>query len=457
MKLFSEKQAFAKAGNSASIISALKQGSRNEMDAQARHSTYEKLFSNYEEAKNEHFKMFSGTGSYAQTELLGNQYFNATLMGLAKSMAGYLSIERDMDQAIALLWYYDFENITAGNIALPNLGQDNLGGIEYEVRTAQNLSSQTNDFTYTKRLMPGSVRIVVTFGSTVYNITDDRSGVLLGNPGLLAATSLVNYETGLVRVNFASALPGGTNTIVVNAAENQTALQNDNRFQSDLKYIQVTTYPEVLTAEMNLVSIAAQKKAMGTNYMDVSISKLTELYTKKVNQKLVNAIVQQDAGNAVTINMAPTQFYDYRSILDKFTAQLVDVDTAMAIKSYKGVKATAYVVGTNVATIFRKLKQYGSFVEAPQSYINDLVGFYNGIPVLQHTDIDANTGFAVHKTSDGQLAPCLRGMFLPLTNTPAIGNFASVTQTAAGVFYQEKNQGIAPALQQRFTISGYVA
>lgn len=470
-----ESKLFSKLGSDKKIVDALTLGSgiygsqEAKQVAKMRHETYGKLFSNYEGLKKEFFKTYS---SYGQSDLLGNQYFNATLMGLAKSMAGYLSIERDMDQPKALLWYLDLEDVTNGYSAvLPNLGPDNLGtGSGYGTNlSVSSYFTATTGYSakvqFAKELLPGSVKIVMVIGGITYNIGDDKTGQLTGPSGLLQAVSgltspiiydpEINYATGQVQFNLASGIATSTaDTYTITAAANQTDVQGQNRFTTDWKSILVDTYPELLTVETNLAAIAAQKKAIGLQAQDISVSKLIELYTKMVNKKLVNAIQAQDAGNSITINLGVSgQFFDYRSNLDKFTAQLVDVDMALALKSYKGVKATSYVVGSTVAATFRKLKQFGSFIDSPQSYINDLVGFYNGVPVLEHTDIPANTGYAIHKTTDGQLAPTIRGVFLPLTNTPAIGNYNNVSQLGTGVFYQERNTGIAPALQQSFSIT----
>jgi hypothetical protein len=85
--------------------------------------------------------------------------------------------------------------------------------------------------------------------------------------------------------------------------------------------------------------------------------------------------------------------------------------------------------------------------------VNDLLGFYDGIPVLLHEGVASNKGFAIHKTIDGQLAPVGRGIFLPLTNTPTIGNYENPTQQATGVFYQQGNKSIVPELVQEFELN----
>ena len=57
--------------------------------------------------------------------------------------------------------------------------------------------------------------------------------------------------------------------------------------------------------------------------------------------------------------------------------------------------------------------------------------------------------YAIHKTPDGQMAPLARGIFMPLTDTPTVGNYANPTQMAAGIYYQEGIKTLANELVQR--------
>ena len=89
------------------------------------------------------------------------------------------------------------------------------------------------------------------------------------------------------------------------------------------------------------------------------------------------------------------------------------------------------------------------------TYISDLLGWYNGIPVLRSIDIKENPGegtfYAIHKTKDGQMAPLARGIYMPLTDTPTVGNYNNPTQMAAGIYYQEGTKYMAQELAQKVT------
>ena len=47
------------------------------------------------------------------------------------------------------------------------------------------------------------------------------------------------------------------------------------------------------------------------------------------------------------------------------------------------------------------------------------------------------------------MAPLARGIFMPLTDTPTVGNYANPTQMAAGIYYQEGIKTLANELVQR--------
>lgn len=443
---------------------ALVKSSRSAQDAQLRKGVYGKLFSQFNELK-EAYKQFSG---YTEIPLLSNQYFNATMASFVRSFAGFLSIERLMDQPTALLYFMDLLGVTDNRIVLPNIGPENLKGINGRFSTGSQMVAGTTSYSIStgKKLIPGSVVLTLVHAadpSKQIIIRDDREGNLLAPAGILEAGTVDYKAAG--RIDFTV---GAGFTIAANDSYSIVAYEDvagtpdwngtapgNNRFKMDMKNIMVTSEPDMLVAENNLMAMAAMQKAIGVNPQDVSGAKLTELYTKLINQKLVQALIRMHEGNILDFDLTGqmSNFHDFRSGLDLFSSCMVDVDTALAKKSVKGVKATAYVVGEKVANQFRKLADIGVFVDNTDStYINDLLGYYKGVPVLRHMDVGENEGYAVHKTADGQLAPTIRGIYLPLTNTPMIGNYNNPTQVAQGIYYQEANEPIVPELVQKFTL-----
>lgn len=458
-----ESRLFSEQANNAAFNRVLRAGSNSNRTAALRKDTYQKVFSRYNDMK-ESAKMFSGM---AEIPLLSNQYFNATMASYVRSFAGFIAIERDMDQPTALLYYMDLLGVTNNRTVLPNIGQENLKNINARFQVSSVLD-QTNDITTGKKLIPGSVVItLIPDGKTneAIEVKDDMKGNLLAPAGVLEIGEVDYTAAGKIKFKIATGNTtfthlGGTDKYSIIAYEdvagtpdwNGTAPGN-NRFKLDMQNVTITSEPDMLIAESNLMAMASMQKAIGVNPQDIAGAKLTELYTKLINQKLVHCITDSYQGSTVQIDPEPASFTDFNSRLNKFSSELIEVDAALAKKSVKGIFATAYIVGENVANYFRKLGQVGAFVDNRDStYINDLVGHYNGIPVLRHMDIGADEGYAIHKTSDGQLAPVMRGIYLPLTNTPSIGSYQNPTQVAQGVYYQEANAPIVPELVQKFQL-----
>lgn len=466
----SEIRMFSNYSNDAAWNEALITGSRSKKDAELRKGVYGKVFSRFNEMK-EAYKAFSG---YAEIPLLSNQYFNATMASYVRSFAGFLSIERDMDQPTALLWFLDLLGVVDNRIVLPNVGQENLDGINSKFSSSQAFTVGQAEYSIStsKKLIPGTIELafvkVSDPASPIY-VRDDRQGNLLAPAGVLEANAGgeagVNYQTGLITFTIGDGFTiatgdsfsiVGMEDVAGNPEFGTLTAGGHNRFKMDMKNIIVPSEPDMLVSENNLMAIAAMQKAISVNPQDVAGAKLTELYTKLVNAKLVKALTDSWVGTPHQIDTADfiDTFHDFNSRLDAFQSELVTVDTKMAGRSVKGVNATAYVVGENMGNWFRRLANTGNFVDnTGSSYINDLLGYYKGIPVLRHTDVGTNEGYAVHKTGDGQLAPLIRGIFLPLTNTPLIGNYNNPTQFASGVYYQEANKAIVPELMMKFTIN----
>ena len=280
-------------------------------------------------------------------------------------------------------------------------------------------------------------------------IRDDRRGKLLAPSGILAPNPdnkvEIDYNQGIITFTVGSSFNLAPNDTYAVIGYKDSAgspgfgtlnNQGNNRFNVDIKNI-------LVTAELD-ISVA--------NPQNVSGTKLTELYTQSINDKLVKAI--QTCWNGNTFEFDASIYNDSNSRLYEFQSALIDVDAELAKRSDKGISASAYVVGKKTANWFRKLASKDCFVyNTSSSYINDLLGYYNSIPVLCHTDVGVNEGYAIHKSEDGQLAPVMRGIFLPLTSTPSIGNYNNPTQFASGIYYQEAYEPIAPKLIQHFSIN----
>lgn len=469
IKTFSEVEAFADHVKDATFNSMLRGSSVSDEDKLRRQAVYSEVAERYNQLK-EDFKAFSG---YAEIPILSNQYFNASMASYVRSFAGFFTIERSMDQPTALLWYNDLLGVTDNRVVLGNIGTEDLKGINARFMTSASFVEGQTEYSIStnKKLIPGTVELQFIHAlepNKVITIKEDRNGNLLASPGVLAPNAdekpCINYATGLITFTVGDGFKIATNDVYTvlgyediagDPAFGQLTGPGNNRFKTDMKNIIVKSEPDMLIGENNLMAIAASQKAIGMSLEEITNLKLTELYTKLVNQKLAKGIIDSAMGNPVVIPMAQykTQFMDYGSRLDAFQADLVDIDTALAKRTLKATRATAYLVGEEMGNWFMKLKQSGNWTPNTEStYINDLLGYYNGVPVCRHTDVESKVGYAVHKTPDGQLAPLMRGIYLPLTQTPTVGNYNNPSQFAKGIYYQEANEPIIPELIQKFCI-----
>ena len=466
------------------MVSALINSSVSAEDARIRANEYAKMFSRNDEMKNVFGvgesanllqKTFSG---YAETPLLSTQYFNASVASYVSSFAGFMSIEKDFEQPNGLFYWFDVLGVTDMRSVIPNLGPDNyqdiqaMGSFQLEIPVAAEASYEA---LVGRKLIPGTVRVKVVTETEKFELVDDGQGKFMAVAGKLSAGD-VNYLNGRVNFTLATALTGdatkesllivgkedvtGTPSNTVGASN---AHQFDKRFVAKMQQIGLATVPDMLVAEYNIAALGAMKKATGADMATFLFTKLREIYTKVINYKLVSTLEEGYVGATMAdldltkaAGSSVQQFHDYRSQIDLFDAYLVNVESALAQKAVKGVTVTAYVAGAQASNQFQKGSSIGKWERnTKMSYINDLLGWYNGIPVLRSTDIKEAAGeatfYAIHKTADGQMAPLARGIYMPLTDTPTVGNYNNPTQMASGIYYQEGTKYMAPELVQKVT------
>ena len=459
------------------MAAALIGGSVSVTDAQCRMNEYAKMFSRSEEINNM-FQMpnllqknFSG---YAETPLLSTQYFNASVASFVSSFAGFMSIERDFEQPTGLFYWFDVLGVSDMRNVIPNMGPDNYQDIQSMGGFSDNLTVTTDtayEFLTGRKVIPGTIRVKVVTKNEKFELVDGGQGEFMAVAGKINASS-INYLNGKIEFTLGTALNPDEDTITVlgkedvtgtpsgcNGAENKRV--NDKRFTAKMQQLGLTTVPDMLIAEYNIASLGALKKATGSDMATFLFTKLRELYTKMINYRLVSTLEEGYQGTTMDdLDMSKTsmtaQFHDYRSRLDLFDNYLIDVEAALATKAVKGVTTTAYVAGNNASNQFQKGASIGKWERNTKAtYINDLLGWYNGIPVLRSTDIAEKAGegtfYAIHKTAVGQMAPLARGVYMPLTDTPTIGNYNNPTQMAAGIYYQEGTRIMAPELAQKVT------
>ena len=463
------------------MMEALTNSSRSVEDANIRSREYAKMFSRNDELK-EMFginnnpslvqKTFSG---YAETPLLSTQYFNASVASYVSSFAGFMSIERDFDQPNGLFYWFDVLGVTDMRSVIPNMGPDNLdiqafGNFDLEITPT---TSAAYSALVGRKIIPGTVRIKIKSATDSFELIDNGQGNFMSVANKIS-DGTINYLNGRIEFTLVTPLTADPNTesiLVVgkedvggtpcNTVGASNAHANDKRFIAKMQQIGLATVPDLLVAEYNIAALGAMKKATGSDMATFLFTKLRELYTKLINSKLVLTLEEGYIGNTLNdLDLSATstgieaKFHDYRSRVDVFDSYLINVESALATKAVKGVTTTAYVAGNQASNQFMKGGMIGKFEKnTKMTYINDLLGWYDGIPVLRSTDIAEAPGeanfYAIHKTADGQMAPLARGIYMPLTDTPTIGNYNNPTQMASGIYYQEGVKYMAQELVQK--------
>lgn len=472
------------------MMEALLNSSVSYQDANLRSKEYAKMFSRNDEMMNNIFgmgansnlmqKTFSG---YAETPLLSTQYFNASVASYVSSFAGYMSIEKDFDQPNGLFYWFDVLGVTDLRTVIPNLGPDNYQDINTMGNFSTNIQPNGSDLEYStvtgRKIIPGSVRVKITVKTSVedpglkYEMIDNGQGIFMAVPGVIGGACSINYISGAITITIDSATNINANaansTIEIVGKEDVTGTPtntngasnlhaNDKRFIAKMQQLGLSTVPDMLVAEYNIAALGAMKKATGSDMATFLFTKLRELYTKCINYKLISTLQDGYKGNTNKdldlgggVDALANKFHDYRSRIDLFDSYLINVEAELATKAVKGVKVTAYVAGNQASNQFQKGGMIGKWEpNTKMTYINDLVGWYNGIPVLRSTDIQETgktaTFYAIHKTEDGQMAPLARGIYMPLTDTPTVGNYNNPTQMASGIYYQEGTKYMAEEL-----------
>lgn len=393
--------------------------------------------------------------------LRGSTIYPATILSNVSSIAPIFSVERDMDTPNGDLQFMDFYNIIDNKQVLPNLGRD--GDFGENIKNADLsslLSSAEVEYQSASSFIPHSIKLTLVHGGVTYAITDNGAGTLLAAPGLLSAGT-VNYSTGAVNITFAEVKTGGT--LKLTAAMDLPSDNAIDKIGGESKYFHVTTEPIIIPLQRNIVTDAAMNKQGVLDPNELYANVIQSTYTKKINEKVVSAIVNAYEGDSYTADLSEFNLAGgrYDTFIRSFQSLLVDGEATLGEKTYKAAKVNGILAGAKIANVFQYMNEGEGWIPNNSlGYFKDLLGWYNGIPVVRWTN---NSGDAVrvgdydlyltHKTEDGQLAPVVRGMFLSPTDLPEIANFANPTQITNGMFSLEGVRPTTSKLAVKLTIT----
>ena len=484
---------FSEVKSNSDIMRKLASSSMGSNDLTQRLEAYQKAFSNLDA----HTRTFSGTTGLNQLGgLSGLEFVDVTVAAMVKSIVGFIAVERGMEQPRQMLAFLDLVtvgddekpvpsdiNVTGtlagqtrqGNpeVVARNIGRDMeydaaAGHWKSNVNSAQHVATFDGPSVASDKIeyldskgafVPGSLVVTVTeFDSATktvkdtFVITDNGQGELLAPAGRLKEGS-VNYRNGAIKILLGAQINQNFKYSIEVAYD--TPRKQINRVKDQLGYYELTAFPQSIVAENNLVSNIVAQRSMGIDLKDVLKRRVMETYLRLINQTAVSAL-NNYKGNTISVDLSghSVKLNGMDQFIYLFQHGLTQVDTELATRSFKSVRSSAYVVGIRVAEIFKQAKITGAFVENKESaYVEDLIGYYNGIPVIQSLHVKPFEGYAIHKTADGLMAPIARGIFLPVNDLPEVGNFNNPTQSASGIFSYEGVKFLTSDLVQKFSVT----
>lgn len=473
-----------------------------------RMDTYAQVCSNFDELMNRANKkarFTNSASSYADSADAVGQIsvgVDATIRAYVDSMAGFLCREESINAPNALVNIFDAYDAFDDTIISPNLGRVNVNKLRdgRPVSAVQSVTPGTA-LSYTiagGKVIPGSLRVRLTTvtgtkdsASVTVNVDDiiqggitliDQLGSILAAPGLLTAGT-IDYATGAVSLNVVAAtlatmLSLDTVTgldVVIEACIDMTRDAASTGVRTHIKGktvgFLVTTAPELLTYEANLIENISVSKTLGSDMQVYLSERLAELYTIRINTMIAEAIDNNYEGDTKVINFSTVSFDNTRSYSDYFYNKIIEIGQAAKEKVYRLGNPNVVLTGLKGLIPFLKLTSIGVFTRVKSSNVVGLNGYLDDVTPVLSTDIIKEDPNAVNpqqggengegifyfgfKSSDGTVAPLLRVIYLPLTTTPNVGNFDNPVQVSGGYYYAEACYTLYKEALQRVQVFGF--
>lgn len=439
------------------IENSLKFGSMSNVDAANRKATYDAVLGHAQSVRNLATKLGLFSAADNGSAELGVTLEEVSIRSYLDSFAGFLAVESPMTQMRQLFTYRDKVTKGTGRNILPNLGKQEPRGLNQEKQKhTLPLSGGTTTINTSKTIVPGSVRFVITLSGVKHEVIDDRKGNLLGAGGFLQTGSTVDYNTGAIELKL-TATPSGSDNAVLEYVEdvrNVTATSSQDRIKAVVRHYEIQAVANTFEYEYDLISNAITGKTTGADlFTDLDMT-VREEHQMSINDAIVRAIVEGYEGNTLQIDLSSFDLNagHFDSVIRNTHAGMTAVASSLGQKTYKAVDFTALVLGKDVADLFQSMTDSEFWVPNNTQFINGLIGFYKGKPVLRSLICDPKKGYAIHKTKDGKLAPVGYGILLPVTNLPVVGNFEGLSQVAGGIYSVEGCTLMTSDLVQAFEI-----
>ena len=424
--------------------------------ARKRNEVYNRVMANFFSVRDrmkESGMMFSSMD--LQEATMGVTLKEASLQAYLNSFAGYIAIERPLTQMKELLVYKDMITKGTGRVVMPFIGKQEPRTLAEKIQVES--ITQDNSLTLNMSIVPGSLMITMSNddGSKVTTVTDNRKGGLLGEGGVLATGSEINYATGELTLKLANT---EYTKAKINYSRDGVADESATRIKPRSNHFIIEAKINKFEYEYNIIQDALEAKTIGSSSAEDVKQAVRDEHQEAINNGLVETLIDNYAGTTLTISLdsfsVAAGMFD--SLIRTFKAGLTAVDSAIAAKCYKVIAATAYVVSNSLSDMFCCLDQDQDWVVNNTGFVNGLVGFYKGRAVLRHLVVDEKDGegygYAIHKTADGELAPVALGILLPATDLPLVGNYNNTSEVAGGIYSVEGVSMLTSDLVQKFKL-----
>lgn len=423
----------------------------------------------------------------------------ASLTSLVSSIAGLVALEKSVDMPNLTIYLPDLVSVTGAPPVYPVAGayQYSDTGISQQVlqfdATPSPAASSVTAAPFGTVGIPGlsrSYKLTITAidsngNKATYTILDSGDGQFLIPAPSVTVNGITITFPSQITIGYGSsnlAYGGAITTFTVSSSSNLTSVvftltfdadfpgqnaypanPNDTRLRLSMREFTVNTKQNKIEAEIDLFLVHGLQKSMNTDIVSLLTERLSNTLTDLINRYIAQVYVRQILPQAglITVDVSTpvgggtviSTYNQYNPIVDKIMGELEGINYILAKRSFIGLTANAYLVSSRMAYWLARagLIDPSNFVREDSRFINGLVGYYRGVPVIVNVALDpvfdgtvtvqgsqlfTAGGFAIHNLVENNLSPALYATFLPITAGPTVGNFNNTVQQAFALFHQ---------------------
>lgn len=405
---------------------------------------------------------------------------DVTILAMSQSILPFLCIDRGMPTPTATIFWENLVAINAaGGVSANDVVFNNFAplntSVDLSMMTATASGTGTGaDLVLTVvsggRLIPGSV--VVTLGtgpSAIVGKDFEKDGVVHFSGSALVCTA--NYDAGTVTV------ASCTNALAVSVTARPdssftAAGAGVLKVKAQEEYLTLTTLPnEIQYQESAFQSLRMQRIAssaggiIGVDRRAVHFSRIVDIFTDYLSRAAIKLLIAATTGGiAVTLDLS-----DY-DVASSFADTRRDQVSRFVIQMKTKFRQTTSLTPTVIVTGSRGAAEIEAdpvrFVKNPNfdRQLNGICGIYDGTPVYRSNYVDLvdynadNTGktanfYMGYKSPDNNSGTIVYGEFLPIAQTPLIGNYQQPTQNATAFYSQSGMKVVKSTLAVQGTIT----